>query len=326
MSAVREAVEGTEVDRLLDEVRRRLATPPSCGVPSVDRLVVDALRPGKLLRPGLVVRSALAAGDLRDADEAVVTGALAVELLHVATLVHDDIIDASTVRRGRPSVVAAAGVGTAIVVGDLLLARGAGAAAESGAPAARAWARALDRMAAGQLREEGLSVAPSVEAHAEYVGLKTAALFRASAEIGALAVGADPGVVEAHGRFGHHVGMVLQHLDDLLDAIGDPRRMGKPVGADRANGVPTAVTLATRGPVEVVTGLVVDELTAGAAAVGRCPGGAGLVRWVTGALGRALTDALDHDGLVRAARLVEVLSPSGAGAQDALGVARCQAR
>ena len=311
-----------EVDRLLEAVREQLRTPPSCGVARVDLVVLDALRPGKLLRPDLVVRSAAAARaeqpPARHLDDRVVSGALAVELLHVATLVHDDIIDAAPLRRGRPSVVAAAGTGTAIVVGDLLLARGAAAAGSSSAAAAAVWAGALEQMAAGQLREEDLAAAPSVEAHAEYIALKTAALFRASAEIGALAVGADPDVVEAHGRFGHHFGMAFQHVDDLLDLIGDPAHLGKPVGADRANDVPTAVALVGQARSSDVTDLVVDEVVAAGAAVGGSPGGAVLVEWASASLERALVHALGTDDRDRAAPLLEALadaSPRPAGSR-----------
>lgn len=260
-----------DADILLERVRVGLRTPPSCGVSQVDRLVAEALLPGKLVRPDLVVRSAAAARrgpSDPEVERRVVAGALAMELLHVATLVHDDIIDGSAVRRGRPSVVASAGVATAIVIGDLLLARGAASAAESAEAASAIWARALECMAAGQLREAGLASAPSIEAHAEYASLKTAELFRASAEIGALAAGAAPDVVEAHGRFGLHFGMAFQHVDDLLDAIGDPRRMGKPVGADAANGVPTAVSLlAEHGSMADVGELVARELDAARSAL-----------------------------------------------------------
>lgn len=292
-----------DVVDLLDRVRQRLRTPPSCGVPAVDLVVADALVPGKLLRPDLVVRSAVVARGSRVLDPAagarVVAGALAVELLHVATLVHDDIIDAAPTRRGRPSVVARSGAATAIVVGDLLLARGAAAAAESAGPAAAVWARALECLAAGQLREVGLAAAPSVEAHAEYVSLKTAELFRASAEIGALAVGASPDVVEAHGRFGLHFGIAFQHVDDLLDVVGDPRRMGKPVGADAGNGVPTAVSLlAGHGSTDAVAALVAGELASARAAAEE------LGTWATDALGRALGGALDDVGDRRAAGVV----------------------
>jgi geranylgeranyl pyrophosphate synthase len=284
---------------LLERVRERLRTSPSCGVRHLDRVVADALRPGKLLRPDLVVHSAAAALGDRSSDpqveRCVVAGALSVELLHVATLVHDDIIDASPLRRGRPSVVAVAGVATAIVIGDLLLARGAAAAAESGAPASAAWARALGCMAAGQLREAGLAADPSVEAHAEYAALKTAELFRASAEIGALASGAAPDVVAAHGTFGFHFGMAFQHVDDLLDAVGDPRRMGKPIGVDAANGVPTAVSLLTElDPTEEVAQLVAVELAAARAALPPGRRTAELAVWGAAALHQGFGAALDE--------------------------------
>lgn len=314
-----------DVRAVLDHVRARLHTPPACGVAHVDVLVVDALRPGKLLRPELVVRSAAAtAGGLRAADlERTVAGALAVELLHVATLVHDDVIDEAPRRRGRPSVVAAAGVATAIVVGDLLLARGAAAAAAAGPATVAAWSLALERMAGGQLREELLARAPSVEAHAEYVALKTASLFRASAEIGALSVGAAPDVVAAHGRFGHHVGMAFQHVDDLLDLVGDPARLGKPVALDAANGVPTAAALLAGGAparsgvvdaVDAVAGLVAAELGTARAALPASTdprGGPDLAGWAAGALLRTVRGGVDPEGEVRTRRLLDVLGDLG---------------
>ena len=288
----------TGSDDVLERVRERLRSSPPCGVPHVDRLVADALRPGKLLRPDLVIRSAAVARGGPDPDpegmRRVVEGALSMELLHVATLVHDDIIDGSGVRRGRPSVVASAGVATAIVVGDLLLARGVAAAAESSSAAAAVWARALECMACGQLRESGLAESPSIEAHAEYASLKTAELFRASAEIGALAAGADAEVVKALGRFGLHFGIAFQHVDDLLDVIGDSRRMGKPSGADASNGVPTAVSLLSgRNTLEDVAGLVTAELDEARAALPPGVAAAALGDWGVLALRRAALAAVD---------------------------------
>ena len=285
----------TDVDDLLDRVRERLRTPESCGVARVDEIGADALRPGKLLRPAMVVRSAVAAGaDLRRADvqDAVVEAALAMELLHVATLVHDDIIDGADLRRGRASVVARSGPSTAIVVGDLLLARGGAAAAASAPGVAAAWARALDHMAAGQLREAGLADAPSLAAQAEYASLKTAELFRSSAEAGALAAGADGDVVVAHGLHGLHFGRAFQHVDDLLDRYADPGVTGKPAGADAHNGVPTRLSLVPDGrALDDVLDLVVSELREARSSLPAAAAAWG--EWGVAALGRAATAALD---------------------------------
>ncbi|WP_051485826.1 polyprenyl synthetase family protein [Nocardioides sp. J54] len=284
---------------LLDRVRERLRAPAGCGAASLDRVVADAMRPGKLLRPDLLLRSAAAAGGVDDdLAERFVAGATAIELLHLATLVHDDIIDGSPLRRGRPSVVASVGAEQAIVVGDLLLARGVAAAADAGVAAT--WARALACMATGQLLEPDLVAAPSIAAHAEYVSLKTAELFRASAEAGALIAGAPPGRVRALGRFALHFGMAFQHLDDLLDVLGDPDRMGKPTGLDAANGVPTAVSLlAGRDTGEDVAGLVGRELDAAVAALAAAGVPDDLARWATASLRRALraSGADDHHPL-----------------------------
>lgn len=283
-------------DRLLAAVRSRLGAPEDCGVDRVDRVVRDALRPGKLLRPDLVLRSAVAVPGVRRADarleDRVVAGALATELLHVATLVHDDIIDASTVRRGRPSVVAELGAADAIVVGDLLLGRSAAAAAEAGVSAI--WGRTLGRMAVGQLLEASLAARPSLAAHREYVLLKTAELFRASAEIGAVVVGAPRAIVEAHGRFGLHFGLAFQHVDDLLDVLGDPARMGKPAGLDAANGVPTAAALLLDAPSpEGLASQIAGELEEAAASLPPGRGSAELRAWAADALRRTLRTAGD---------------------------------
>lgn len=284
---------------LLDAVRERLRTPPSCGVAALDRVVADALRPGKLLRPGLVVRSAAAAGGPGPSESRlrhrVVLAAEAMELMHVATLVHDDIIDGAAVRRGRPSVVAAVGAAAAIVVGDLLLARAAAAAAAAAPLGPPVWARTLERMARGQLLEADLRGEPSVEAHREYAALKTAELFRASAELGALAVDADPDVVRAHGGFGLHVGIAFQHVDDLLDVLGDPARMGKPAGADAANGVPTTAALLLDAPSpDGLAALVARELEDAAALLPLGPGSAELRAWAADALRTTLHAAGDQ--------------------------------
>lgn len=296
------------VDDVLGSVRERLRTPPSCGAPELDRVVADALRPGKLLRPGLVVRSAAAAGaDLaeRDLRNRVVLAAEAMELLHVATLVHDDIIDGSPLRRGRPSVVAGAGASSALVIGDLLLARAALAAVGAAPTGPLVWARALACMARGQLLEDRLRGEPSVEAHREYAALKTAELFRASAEIGALAVDAEPDVVRAHGEFGLHFGIAFQHVDDLLDLVGDPARMGKPAGLDAANGVPTAAALLLEAPSsDGLAAPVAAALEDASASLPPGRGSAELRAWAADALRRTLHAAGD-----RSRRTLDQLAP-----------------
>jgi geranylgeranyl pyrophosphate synthase len=307
----------TDVDDPLDRVRDRLRTPDSCGVPHVDAVVADALRPGKLLRPRLVLRSALAAGaDLgaEDVQRAAVEAAVAMELLHVATLVHDDIIDGAVLRRGRPSVVSRAGVATAIVVGDLLLARASAAAAATSPAVPTVWARALDRMAAGQLREAGLVETPTLGAQAEYASLKTAELFRSCAETGAIVAGATPEVVLAHGLFGLHFGRAFQHVDDLLDLHGDPNRTGKQPGTDARNGIPTALSLLP-GPraLDDVLEVVAAELDRARSSLPPDPRSAALGAWGVSALGRAAHAALDRaddDVPAKVAAVFERLEPT----------------
>ena len=114
-----------------------------------------------------------------------------------------------------------------------------------------------------------------------------------------MAVGASADVVRRHGDFGLHFGIAFQHLDDLLDEVGDPRRMGKPVGADAANGVPTAVSmLAGAGAVEQFPTVVTAQLDAAHAVL--LPGAAasGLTAWGRDALVRTLDAALARPMLV----------------------------
>jgi heptaprenyl diphosphate synthase len=122
-------------------------------------------------------------------------------------------------------------------MGNLLLARGAGIAAELGPESARAFAHALDQLWEGQLMEPELTSSTSVEPHLEYIGLKTAALAEAAAVMGALSQGASAEQTAQLAGFGHAVGMAFQIADDLLDHIGDPVVLGKAVRADLPRGV-----------------------------------------------------------------------------------------
>ncbi|MGH2842183.1 MAG: polyprenyl synthetase family protein [Solirubrobacteraceae bacterium] len=198
---------------------------------------------GKRLRPLLVC---VAAGVPVLESDALVRGAVAVELVHAATLVHDDVIDGAHLRRGRPTVVAAGGRLMALATGDLLFSR-AFAELATGAEIEpiRLLSAAACGLAEGELmqRADAWDAGVSVARYLERCRLKTGVLFRAACELGALAGGGD---VAALGRFGELIGLAFQLLDDVLDVSGPPERTGKPRGADLLDGTVTLPLIEAR--------------------------------------------------------------------------------
>jgi geranylgeranyl pyrophosphate synthase len=175
-----------------------------------------------------------------------VHAAVAVELVHGATLVHDDVLDGSALRRGRPTVVAAGGRRMAIATGDLLFARAfAELALGRSIEAVRVLSRACSELARGELmqRTDAWRADVTVERYLERCRLKTAVLFRAACELGALE-GDTPGTALA--LFGERIGLAFQILDDVLDVSGSPERTGKPRGADLLDGTITLPLIEAR--------------------------------------------------------------------------------
>ncbi|MDT8913052.1 polyprenyl synthetase family protein [Amycolatopsis sp. PS_44_ISF1] len=203
--------------------------------------------PGKLLRPLMLVTSAEAVGG--GAGNAL-PAAVAVEHLHVASLVHDDIIDGDELRRGRPSVHARHGVADAIVTGDALLFDLFAAVAECRAPAevvvavVGEFARAGVDLCRGQVLESAMTPpgpgAPGsrLADYLEVAALKTGALFRAACRAGALLGSGSAAQAELLGDYGRHTGVAFQMYDDLLPYLGSGES-GKPDTSDAANLRPT---------------------------------------------------------------------------------------
>jgi geranylgeranyl pyrophosphate synthase len=188
---------------------------------------------GKRLRPLLVL---IVAGVDTDA---AVRAAASVELVHAATLVHDDVLDAAPLRRGRPTVVASAGRRMATATGDLLFSRAFAELALNGdAEQVRALSRASSALARGELlqREDAFDAGVTVERYLHRCELKTAALFEAACELGALVAGRR---VEPLAAFGRRIGLAFQLLDDVLDVSGPPQRTGKHRGTDLLDGTIT---------------------------------------------------------------------------------------
>jgi geranylgeranyl pyrophosphate synthase len=198
---------------------------------------------GKRLRPLLVC---IASGVPVVQSESLVRAAVAVELVHAATLVHDDVIDAADLRRGRPTVVATGGRLMALATGDLLFSRAFAELAAGGEiEPIRLLAQAAGSLAQGELmqRVDSWDVSVPRERYLERCRLKTGVLFRAACELGALAGG---GAVEGLGRFGERIGIAFQLLDDVLDVTGPPERTGKPRGADLLDGTVTLPLIEAR--------------------------------------------------------------------------------
>jgi heptaprenyl diphosphate synthase len=212
-----------------------------------DPLVADAaghlLRAGgKRLRPALVLTAAgLGAG----VNPAVLSAAVVVELTHVASLYHDDVIDAAPRRRGAPSAHARFGNTVAILTGDLLFARASNIMADLGHEAIAIHARAFDRLCQGQIRETAgpASGDDPIAHHLSVLSDKTASLIAASAHLGALLAGAPPAAVTAAVAYGEKVGLAFQLADDLIDLTADPAVSGKTPGTDLREHVPTMPVL-----------------------------------------------------------------------------------
>jgi len=217
------------LDRRVEIVDERLSALVESVEPPVlaERLSHVTLSGGKRVRPAVTLLACEAAGG--DPEDAV-DFAVGIELVHNASLVVDDIIDRSELRRGSPSAWAEYGYGPAIVASDGLLGE-AFALFSADEHAMGVVAEAMVELGEGEATE----LVAEPENEAEYMELarrKTGALFRAAAEVGAIAAGADGFTVESMGEYAERVGVAFQMRDDVLDATGDAADLGKPAGQD----------------------------------------------------------------------------------------------
>jgi heptaprenyl diphosphate synthase len=198
---------------------------------------------GKRLRPALTIASAT--GCVREATDDDVSGAVSVELVHQASLYHDDVIDEAVMRRQVESVNTRWGNLIAIVAGDFLLARSAEIAASLGQEVAALLANTLARLCEGQLVEirTKFSIERTKDDYFEAIAGKTAALMATACRVGAITSGRDRAEVDSLTRFGQAFGMVFQIRDDILDVIGSEKELGKPAGQDLAEGFYTLPVL-----------------------------------------------------------------------------------
>ncbi|MEK2479448.1 polyprenyl synthetase family protein [Streptomyces noursei] len=211
----------------------------------LDAICAYALEPsGKLLRPTLLVESALAVGGSADA---VLPAAVGAEYGHVASLVHDDIIDGDELRRGRPSVPERHGISTAIIIGDLLFftmfesltaCRARGIPDRLIADAAAALTASCQDLCRGEYLEFDLIGNTVHRDVADYLAMargKTGAGFRAACVVGAILGGGSPEMIEALSDYGSNVGIAFQIHDDLLSYSGDETALGKSITSDIHN-------------------------------------------------------------------------------------------
>ena len=221
-----------------------LVSAVSAGDPFLDQVATHLIQAGgKRLRPMLALASATRG--VRTASREDLLGSVSVELVHLASLYHDDVIDEATIRRGTDSVNSRFGNLMAIVGGDYLLARSAEIAASLGTEVAGLLATTLGRLCQGQVSEVKtvFSVERTTDQYLEAIAGKTAALMATSCRIGALTGHATRDEVEALTEYGRNFGMVFQLRDDILDVVATNGELGKPPGQDLAEGVYTLPVL-----------------------------------------------------------------------------------
>jgi heptaprenyl diphosphate synthase len=216
-------------------------------VTSANPLVTEAARHlvdagGKRFRPLLV---ALGAHFGDPGASSVVTAAAVVEMTHLATLYHDDVMDEAAVRRGAPSANSRWGNAIAILIGDYLFARAADLATDLGIEAVRIQARTFARLVHGQIAETagpGPGEDP-IEHYLRVIAQKTGSLIATSARFGGMFGGATPEQIESLAAYGETIGMAFQLSDDLLDIASESVQSGKTPGTDLREGVPTLPVL-----------------------------------------------------------------------------------
>jgi len=198
---------------------------------------------GKMLRPSV----ALLAGKFgNDHQELLVPLAASIELLHTATLVHDDVIDKASTRRGRPTANSLFDNSASVMLGDYMFAHAADLTARTGnIEVVRVFSRTLMAMASGELGQDmtAYDYSQTTRQYFQRIAGKTASLFAAAAEGGAIVSGAPEAWRRALRDYGENLGIAFQIVDDILDFSGDEAEMGKPVGSDLLQGTLTLPSL-----------------------------------------------------------------------------------
>jgi geranylgeranyl pyrophosphate synthase len=280
-----------EVEGLLAEVAVR--APATLVEPALEALTSG----GKRLRPLLLVLSARMGEPGR---EDLLGAATAIEVLHTASLIHDDIVDRAESRRGAPTTVAAYGREIAAATGDYLFAEAFSELARIEDPRlVRAFAEASVGLAAGELEQYRASGATvEVEAYLEHIRKKTAGLFKAACVAGGTLGGLSLVQIDALASYGQALGIAFQMSDDIMDIVGKPGLMGKGIGTDLVEGTVTLpVIFALReGDARTIRRVLVDPsptpelLEAGIEAVLATDAVARTEEWARGEIDAALED------------------------------------
>ncbi|MBI4718497.1 MAG: polyprenyl synthetase family protein [Planctomycetes bacterium] len=216
----------------------------ACDLPVVRRLC-DTVRcyRGKMLRPALLLLSARASGRLLPAHH---TLAAVIEMVHMATLVHDDVLDEADERRGQPTVCRASGNTAAVLLGDLLISHAFHLCSSLDRQhASRRIGATTNTVCEGELLQNAHRGDPDVDEaiYLEIIRRKTGVLTATACELGAHYAGADEAAVSALRDYGLSAGMAFQIVDDVLDLVGERERVGKSLGRDAALGKLTLPTL-----------------------------------------------------------------------------------
>ena len=227
----------------LHRVETRLNDAVKSNYPFVTETSVHLVEAGgKRFRPLMTLLCA----DFGDPDnDEVYDAATVVELTHLATLYHDDVMDEAPMRRGRPSANSRWDNSVAILTGDFLFSRASDILADLGPEAVRIQARTFERLVTGQIRE---TVGPvdgedTVEHHLQVLADKTGSLIATSAQFGAMFAGCDETTIDTVTRYGERIGVAFQLADDLVDLTSDSVDSGKTPGTDLKEGVPTLAGL-----------------------------------------------------------------------------------
>ncbi len=194
---------------------------------------------GKMFRPAFMLLTGLACGGIRPQH---IELAVIIEMVHTATLLHDDVIDRARRRRNNPTVNRLYGNTAAVLLGDFLLSRAFEAGVELNIPQAqKILTRTAQQICQGELLQNirRADWAMSQHDYLEIIDAKTAGLFSTACRLGAYVGGADPADVENFAEYGRCVGMAFQITDDILDITGDDKKIGKTLGTDAAQKKPT---------------------------------------------------------------------------------------
>ena len=245
------------LDERLSEVEAALTSilPPKPDCPTVvfEAMQYSLMAGGKRLRPILCLASADAVGGDRSL---AMPAACAIELIHTATLLHDDIIDGADTRRGKVSAYKQFGLKSTLVAGDFLFIKAFEFAGKFDETVVQWTADACTLLTEGEILQSHFNRNRSVtlDDYVEIVTRKTASLFHTGTKVGAYLAGANQAMVDETERYGLNMGIAFQMVDDILDVVGHPDLLGKPTGMDLRDGNPALpIILAPLAALEVCT-------------------------------------------------------------------------